>query len=112
MHEYMEETLNKTAIKLEIATLRGLISGNADSENIKKVCFEYGIKILKHCSELDMVKQKRNELAHGESRFTEVGGNITESELKKYKEAVYQHLDLVIKSTEKYLKNKEYKKTS
>lgn len=57
-----------------------------------------------------MVKQKRNELAHGESRFTEVGGNITESELKKYKEAVYQHLDLVIKSTEKYLKNKEYKK--
>lgn len=30
-----------------------------------------------------MVKQKRNELAHGESRFTEVGGNITESELKK-----------------------------
>lgn len=36
MHEYMEETLNKTAIKLEIATLRGLISGNADSENIKK----------------------------------------------------------------------------
>lgn len=108
----MEETLNKTAIKLEIATLRGLISGNADSENIKKVCFEYGIKILKHCSELDMVKQKRNELAHGESRFTEVGGNITESELKKYKEAVYQHLDLVIKSTEKYLKNKEYKKTS
>lgn len=112
MHEYMEETLNKIAIKLEIATLRGLISGNADSENIKKVCFEYGIKILKHCSELDMVKQKRNELAHGESRFTEVGGNITESELKKYKEAVYQHLDLVIKSTEKYLKNKEYKKTS
>lgn len=110
MHQYVEEMVNGTVVQLNPVPLQRMISGNVDSEQIKKICFEYGIKILKECSELDMVKRKRNELAHGESRFSEVGGDITESELQKYKAAVYAHLDLVIKNTEKFLKNQEYKK--
>ena len=110
MHQYVEEMVNGTVVELNPVPLQRMISGNVDSEQIKKICFEYGIKILKECSELDMVKRKRNELAHGESRFSEVGGDITESELQKYKAAVYAHLDLVIKNTEKFLKNQEYKK--
>lgn len=110
MHKYLDAIINENPMTFETIGFRELVSGNADSENIKKACCEYGLIILRNCNALDIVKQKRNELAHGDAKFTEVGGNCTESELLNYRNAIYNHLDLILKNTEKYLENQKYRK--
>lgn len=93
-----------------------LFSGNIDRKEIKTVASIYGFndktdyQKTKNGRHLDNIKDNRNDLAHGNKTFSEVGSNKTVSELKELCDEVisfmYEIFDNMIDSIEsqKYLK--------
>ncbi|MFN0082382.1 MAG: MAE_28990/MAE_18760 family HEPN-like nuclease [Ferruginibacter sp.] len=62
-----------------------------------------------HGSFLVDIKKKRNWLAHGEKTFSEVGTNVSYSEIEAAKNAVIIFLEEYINSVEAYINNQKYK---
>lgn len=55
------------------------------------------------------IKKKRNWLAHGEKSFSEVGNNVSYSEIEDAKKTVVIFLEEYINSVENYINNQDYK---
>ena len=70
---------------LEINKYLKLFSGNLDSRSIKKLSLKLGIILSDKMNEptLLQVKNIRNQLAHGETRFSNICQDITLEESKK-----------------------------
>jgi len=92
-----------------------LFSGNIDRKEIKTVASIYGFNDItdyqktKNGMHLDSIKENRNDLAHGNKTFSDVGSNKNVSELKELCDEVisfmYEIFDNMIDSVEskKYL---------
>ncbi len=95
---------------------KSVFSGNADRDEIVKLANLYGFSfdsdyaITKHGEKLRKIKLHRNELAHGDVSFYEIGRDYTISEIENYKNEVIAYIEKIILNIESYINNKEYKK--
>ena len=93
-----------------------VFSGNTDREEIIKLARHYGFSFdsdyskTKHGEKLLTIKNHRNELAHGDVSFQEIGKEYTLSDIEEYKNEVIAYLEQIILNIELYINNKEYKK--
>lgn len=91
-----------------------IFSGNIDRNEINEKSKIYGFSTesefihTKHGENLSTVKQHRNDLAHGNVSFAEVGQNVTYQDLENVSLAVIAYLDAVVKNIDSYVNNDEY----
>jgi DNA-binding phage protein len=55
-----------------------------------------------------MIKNKRNDLAHGNKSFAEIGKDITVEELLKIKEEVTAYLEQILNNINQYITGQDY----
>ncbi len=91
-----------------------IFSGNVDARVIQKTANKYGFSTQTDCSvtnngkNLVVVKNSRNDLAHGTKSFEEVGRDKTIEEILKIKQEVVEYLRQILKNIQSYLDNKDY----
>jgi len=105
-------------ISLDIITAgfdsKKLFSGNIDRDEITKTARRYGFSFdtdyakTKHGENLYDIMEKRNDLAHGNKSFSEIGKSISIGDLLKIKNEVIEYIGQILKNIETYLNNKEY----
>ncbi|WJV52933.1 MAE_28990/MAE_18760 family HEPN-like nuclease [Prodigiosinella aquatilis] len=91
-----------------------LFSGNIDKDEIKDKSAVYGFSIstdykhTKHGENLTLVKQHRNDLAHGNVSFSEIGKNVSYQDLENVSLEIIAYLDGVTKNIEQYVNTNGY----
>lgn len=89
-----------------------LFSGNLDARKIRELLVSsLGVKYEYHCvneERLLMIKNFRNQLAHGERSYSELGRDYLKSDIEKYSNATFDYLDGFIKIIEKYISEEGY----
>lgn len=86
-----------------------LFSGNVDARKIKATAKEFGFQSPnKSGSKLLSVKNARNDLAHGNKSFAEVGRDNTHQEMEETKIQVVDYLTKMLECVSEYLTRKEY----
>lgn len=84
-------------------------AGNVDAKRIREVARDYGFLPPKAKGDnLLTVKSHRNDLAHGDKAFAEVGRDFDIKRLVKIKDEVVVYLQEVLGNIASYLTNKEY----
>lgn len=80
-----------------------LYSGNFDAKKMRDISMKFGINVDgdKKYESLLFVKNYRNKLAHGETRFLDACRDKTKSEIELYKEEAYGFMNKVIVAFEK-----------
>lgn len=86
------------------------ISGNIDAQEIRKILKQFGGNEISNGRNLKTIKDKRNNLAHGEFSFSEIGKDYTIQELIMYKNDVKNYLNKVLDEIQQYIENKNYLK--
>lgn len=92
-------------------------SGNLDARMIRKVCIDHGVDTqvrpeARGGAQLKLVKDKRNELAHGHSTFSECGRDFTASQLVGIKRETCAYLRGVIRSFERHVTARAFRVAS
>ena len=91
-----------------------VFSGNIDSKKITNVAKTYGFSCESdyaktgHGHDLAIIKNNRNDLAHGVKSFSIVGREKSADELLKIKNKVIRYLRQILINIDNYLTNKEY----
>ena len=92
------------------------ISGNLDVRHIREtLSTKYGFSHTPYdphevySEHLVVVKNVRNKLAHGEERFSEIGGRKSLAELVEIKNSVFEYLKTIVVSIDKFLVDEDYK---
>jgi hypothetical protein len=94
-----------------------LFSGNVDQEEIKKIAQKYGFSAhtdarkTRNGEKLKIIKNRRNELAHGFRSFQECGEERTFQEMKAIKDECLLYIEQILKNIDSFLKNKDYLKS-
>ena len=84
-------------------------AGNVDAKKIREVARDYGFSPPKAKGDtLLTVKSQRNDLAHGDKAFAEVGRDFDVERLVEIKTEVVDYLQEVLDNIASYLANKEY----
>ncbi len=86
------------------------ISGNIDAQEIRKILKQVGGNEIKDGRDLKTIKDKRNNLAHGEFSFSEIGKDYTINELIMYKDHTKEYLSKVLDEIESYINSQKYLK--
>lgn len=86
------------------------ISGNIDAQRIREIAKKFGYLEPKNGRGLQTIKDKRNQLAHGEFTFSDIGKNYTSNDLIDYKSEVITFIENVLNNVETYINAKGYKK--
>jgi hypothetical protein len=108
--------INQISTDIIIATFdrKKLFSGNVDARLIKKIAEKYGFSYqtdfakTKHGKNLRNIKRNRNDLAHGNKSFKEVGRDNSIEVLLEIKEEVIEYLRQILLNIAIYLENQEY----
>lgn len=92
------------------------VSGNLDSKAIFKVCKLHGITVKVHKqafggAELIVVKNNRNQLAHGNITFSDCGQQYTVSDLQRISRQTVVFVRGVLNSVEKFIRQSGYLST-
>ena len=86
-----------------------LFSGNLDAKRIRDVAKEYGFNNPRaDGSQLLPVKTNRNELAHGNKSFDEVGREYGMDQLNAIQRSVKKYLEALLNSVDDYIVNRHY----
>lgn len=109
-------TSNDIAKELLKASLseKNLFSGNIDNDLIKKTAGQYGFSYstdpnrTRRGEKLRTIKNYRNDLAHGNTTFSEVGRSYSLNQLKEYKEETIAYIEKIIDNIDYYLTNRLY----
>ncbi len=88
------------------------ISGNLDADIIRTVCHKYGIRPVSDGRDLGNIKDNRNDLAHGNKSFSEIGRDEVPSDLLEIAKRVFEFLDEFVENVNTYLNEFLYKKVS
>lgn len=88
-------------------------SGNIDSRKIRDYSAMYGFSAKTHHStkngeKLFIVKNKRNDLAHGIVSFCDCGKDYAIEDLLEIKKQVINYLRGILKNVDTYIQNKEF----
>lgn len=107
-----------TDISIDIITAgfrrRELFSGNIDRKEITKTARKYGFSCdtnyleTKHGDNLYGVMKNRNDLAHGNKSFSEIGKSTSIEDLLKVKEEIIAYIAQILNNIENYLVAQEY----
>lgn len=103
--------ISRIATDLISATFRKdtLFSGNVDGRLVRATAKEYGFNAPRRSSdELFVVKSNRNDLAHGNKTFSEVGREYDMRRVKGITNEVFHYLSELIDNVETYLENEHY----
>jgi len=104
--------LSPIAIRLLTRTFHKekLFNGNVDAQMIRETVDDYGIarKWRVKGEKLFLVKHNRNQLAHGNKSFAEVGRDYSAPELLKTKNEVIAFLEEVLESVGQYISKKQF----
>ncbi len=86
-----------------------IFSGNVDARAIRNTAKGYGFKNpIKKSDELLTVKRNRNDLAHGDKSFSDVGRDYDVPRLVRIKDEVVEYLKELIANIEHYIAEQEY----
>ena len=93
-----------------------LFTGNIDSKLIRETAKKYGFdsqtddkkRTNDKNSYLRLIKNNRNDLAHGNRPFGAVGKSKTADELIEIKKTIVEYLKGILENIETYIDNKEY----
>lgn len=110
------ERINDIALDIVKHTFnkKELLSGNVDRSIINELGDKYGFSSntnyanTKHGNHLVVVKNKRNDLAHGIFSFSEVGREFTISDLEDIKKTTICYISEILNNIDSYLQNREY----
>ncbi|MGL4391885.1 MAG: MAE_28990/MAE_18760 family HEPN-like nuclease [Fusobacteriaceae bacterium] len=87
------------------------INGNLDDNVIKKICDRHKIRYkVPQAEKLEIVKNARNNLAHGLVSFSECSSNLTLNDLDKIQNEVFQFIEKIIDGMENYYTKNSYLK--
>ena len=114
--EEIHRQINEIYTDIIIATFDSekLFSGNVDARLIKKIAKKYGFSYqtdfakTKNGKNLKAVKENRNDLAHGDKSFNEVGRDNSIEVLLEIKQEVIEYLRQILENIKTYLDNQEY----
>ena len=84
------------------------ISGNIDAKKIREIIKQFGGNEISNGRDLKTIKDKRNNLAHGEFTFSEIGKDYTIRDLIDYKDETKQYLSSVLDEIQDYIDNQKY----
>lgn len=84
------------------------ISGNIDAQKIREILKQFGGNEISDGRNLKTIKDKRNNLAHGEFTFSEVGKDYTIVDLINYKDDTIQYLSSVLDEIKDFITNQKY----
>jgi hypothetical protein len=106
--EVINDITNEAPIKLTRNALG--ISGNLDAKKIKDICDMHRIRYRVRTDgvSLKQVKDKRNDLAHGDISFSSCMRDLTIEDLGNIKDEVCGFLSDILEGMEKYYDNKLY----
>ena len=104
--------------QLLAATFRAniLFSGNIDHREVCKQADIYGFKTESDCIKtkdgynLKLIKKKRNDLAHGNFSFSEIGKSYTVEQMNEFSQEVFNYLDSITTHISNALIQKDYLK--
>ncbi len=104
------------SLNFHTATLnsKSLFSGNIDRDKIKSIAKIYGFSHeteyseTSHGEQLDVVKRHRNDLAHGNKTFENVGSEKTTQELQEFTDKVLAYVYAISDNVSDYLEQKNY----
>ena len=93
-----------------------LFTGNIDSKLIRETAKKYGFdsqtddkkRTNDKNSYLRLIKNNRNDLAHGNRPFGDVGKSKTADELIEIKKTIVEYLKGILENIETYIDNEEY----
>lgn len=107
-----------TDISLDIITAGynslELFSGNIDRKEITRIARSYGFSCetdyskTKHGENLYTVMKNRNDLAHGNKSFSEIGKDTSVEDILRIKEEVIEYISQILRNIEKYLIEQSY----
>ena len=103
--------LSAISIDVVVATFRKdeLFDGNVDARRIRKVADNYGFRSPNGKSdELLTVKTNRNDLAHGNKSFADVGRDYDVERLEKIKSEVVTFLEELLDNIADYITTASY----
>jgi hypothetical protein len=114
--EEIHRQINEIYTDIIIATFDSekLFSGNVDARLIKEIAEKYGFSYqtdfakTKNGQNLKAVKENRNDLAHGDKSFNEVGRDNSIEVLLEIKQEVIEYLRQILENIKTYLDNQEY----
>ena len=106
--ELSEKILNDKLLEFSNECVN--ISGNIDAQRIREIAKKFGYLEPKDGRGLQTIKDKRNQLAHGEFTFSDIGKNYTSNDLIDYKSEVVTFIENVLNNVETYINAKGYKK--
>ena len=102
-----ETILNWEFLSLQVDSVS--ISGNIDTQEIPKITQQIGWEQSKDGRELVTIKNKRNNLAHGEYTFSDIGKEYSIKDLEELKNKTLLYLDDVLSKVETYIAEERYK---
>jgi|SRR5665213_763661 len=86
-----------------------LFSGNVDGRRIRKVAMAYGFRTpVGRCDLLLTVKSSRNDLAHGNKSFGDVGRDFDLDRLEIISEQVFEFLEEMLTNVADYITTQAY----
>ena len=106
--ELSEKILNDKLLEFSNECVN--ISGNIDAQRIREIAKKFGYLEPKDGRGLQTIKDNRNQLAHGEFTFSDIGKNYTSNDLIDYKSEVVTFIENVLNNVETYIDTKGYKK--
>lgn len=106
VREVAESILTTEVTRLQSSCLS--ISGNMDAHGIRDVANKVGFDAISDGRHLLKIKEKRNQLAHGELSFGDVGKDHSVNDMLIYKDDAVAYLNEVMKSVENYIISKSY----
>lgn len=110
VRDIISSVINDTPISLNREALD--ISGNLDARKIKKLCDKHRIRYSVSDDDgcLRQVKEKRQNLAHGDESFGDCARDLTLSQLEHLKDEVIRFIGSILNGMKPYYDNKMYLK--
>ncbi|WP_416261813.1 MAE_28990/MAE_18760 family HEPN-like nuclease [Gibbsiella quercinecans] len=116
LEQIMNGLKNDISCGITISTFnkKKLFSGNIDKDEIVEKSKIYGFSVssdykhTKHGESLFTVKQHRNDLAHGNVSFSEIGKNVSYEDIEIISLEVIAYLDAISENIEKYIHNRNF----
>jgi len=116
IEQLLKNTTSSISKQLARATFnkKNLFSGNIDHQEVTGQAKIYGFitdadyKETKHGENLKTIKKKRNDLAHGNNSFAEIGKNYATSDLNEFAKEVIAYLDKITTHIADYVNKQNY----
>lgn len=107
--------LDLMGMKIQFDSLAVNISGSLDIRKIIEVFSKHGCNLdeanrEKYSNSFLVVKNKRNNLAHGNISFSECGSNYLVSDLNRFKEHILDGMSEVVNQVKVFIDNKSYRR--